>query len=123
MATTRPMRFARCAPPAWTAKRMSFGGSSTPVFREAFPNSFARWREAETLLQSAHSERELTTIGHKAREALQEFAPELGARHEPLAVNGNPALVKRRLGAVIAKLRPQLGEARAALLEALGDYA
>jgi hypothetical protein len=93
------------------------------VFREAYPNSFARWAEAETLLRSASSERELTTIGHKAREAMQEFATEIVARYEPAEVDADPALVKRRLGAVIAMFRPQLGKARANLLEALGDYA
>jgi hypothetical protein len=92
------------------------------AFRAAYPLAFARWAEAETLLWGADSEREFTTVGHKAREAMQEFATEVVQRYQPADVDLNPTAVNRRLGAVIAMLLPSLGDARATLLKALGDY-
>lgn len=92
------------------------------AFRSAYPDAHARWTEAEALLWSAQSEREFTTVGHKCREAMQEFATELVARYQPSEVDPDPAKVDRRLGAVIAMFLPSLGESRAALLMALGDY-
>ena len=89
-------------------------------FRESYPKAFARWTEAEQALRSP--ETELTTVGHKAREAMQEFATELVDRYGPTAVEPNPVLVNKRLGAVIAKYLPWLGDARTGVLVALGDY-
>ena len=92
------------------------------AFRAAYPRAFARWAEAETLLWGADSEREFTTVGHKAREAMQEFATEVVQRYQPADADANPTAVNRRLGAVIAMLLPSLGDARVTLLKALGDY-
>lgn len=92
------------------------------AFQAAFPRASSLWREAEALLWSAESDADLTTIGHKAREAMQAFATELIGLYEPPEVEPNPVLVNRRLGAVIAASEPRLGEKRAALLKALGDY-
>jgi hypothetical protein len=92
------------------------------AFRTAYPVAFARWSDAEALLWGAGSEREFTTVGHKAREAMQEFATEVVERYQPPDVDPNPAAVNRRLGAVIAMFLPSLGDARATLLKALGDY-
>lgn len=91
-------------------------------FKADYPNSYAKWAEADELLWQADSARDFTTIGHKVREALQEFATEAIDRYEPPGVEGNIALVNKRLGAVIAVFLPSLGERRAALLVALGDY-
>ena len=92
------------------------------AFRTAYPVSYARWAEAEVLLWSANSDREFTTIGHKTREALQEFATEVVQRYKPPDVDEDPAHVNRRLGATIAMYRENLGEARSKHLEALGGY-
>ena len=92
------------------------------AFRAAYPVASARWAEAETLLWGADGEREFTTVGHKAREAMQEFATEVVQRYQPPDADENPAAVNRRLGAVIAMLLPSLGDARATLLKALGAY-
>lgn len=94
----------------------------TQAFQAAFPRAYALWSEAEALLWSAESDADFTTIGHKAREAMQVFATELIERHEPPEVEPNLALVNRRLGAVIAAHKSRLGEKRGALLKALGDY-
>jgi hypothetical protein len=91
-------------------------------FREAYPEAYARWSEAESLLWGARSQRELTTVGHKAREAMQEFATEVVRRYDPPDVDPSPAAVNRRLGSAIAMFLPSLGKARAGLLTALGDY-
>jgi hypothetical protein len=92
------------------------------AFQEAFPRAYALWGEAEGLLWSAESDTDFTTIGHKAREAMQAFATELVERYRPPEVEPSPVLVNKRLGAVIAAFEPRLGERRAALLRALGDY-
>lgn len=92
------------------------------AFRTAHPRAYALWTEAEALLWSAESDTDFTTIGHKAREAMQAFATELVERYRPPDVDTNPVLVNKRLGAVIAIHESRLGEKRAALLKALGDY-
>ena len=92
------------------------------VFKAAYPSAYAKWSEADALLWRADSEREFTTIGHKGREALQEFASEVMARYAPSNPEVNAALVNKRLGAVTAMFVPRLGESRAALLKALGNY-
>lgn len=60
--------------------------------------------------------------GLRVREALEEFATETVERYRPAEVETNPALVNKRLGAVIAKLLPVVQGKRAVLLRALGDY-
>ena len=92
------------------------------AFKAEYPNAYAKWSEAEALLWRSDSERDFTTIGHKVREALQGFAGEVVARYEPPDPEPNSALVNKRLGAVIAMFLPELGERRAELLKALGDY-
>ncbi len=92
------------------------------AFHAEYPASYMLWSEAEALLWSADSARELTTIGHKAREAMQTFATEVVERYGPSNVDADPAHVNRRLGAVIEMRLPALGDARAGLLKAVGDY-
>jgi len=66
-------------------------------------------------------EDELTTIGHKLREAMQAFASDLVSEHRLTDVDPDPSHARARLGAVIAVQRENLGEARRKILEALGD--
>jgi hypothetical protein len=94
----------------------------THAFRAAYPEAYEQWSDAERRLWGADSERELTTIGLKAREALQTFATEVVERYQPPAPDPDKAKVNLRLGVVIAMLLPALGEKRAAHLRALGDY-
>jgi hypothetical protein len=93
-----------------------------PAFRTAYPKAYEQWADAEALLWSAESEADFTTIGHKVREAMQVFATEFVERYRPPNVDANIQHVDRRLGAVIAANESRLGEKRAALLKALGDY-
>jgi hypothetical protein len=62
----------------------------------------------------------LTAIGHHAREAMQAFATAMVEEHQPPDVDPDVAHVERRLGAVIALRRRELGDARRDALEALG---
>jgi hypothetical protein len=91
-------------------------------FRSAYPEAYARWREAADLLWGADSDRELSTIGHKCREAIQEFVTALIDRHEPPNVNPDKAKTRERLSAVLYMHRAALGEKRSALLDALFGY-
>ncbi len=91
-------------------------------FQGAYPGAYARWREAADLLWGAESQRELSTIGHKCREAIQEFVTALVERHQPPSVNPDKAMTRDRLSAVVKLRRPQLGEARSELLDALFGY-
>ena len=90
-------------------------------FQSAYPGAYARWREAADLLWGADSGRELSTIGHKCREAIQEFATALVERHQPPEVETDKAKTRARLSAVVTLRRPQLGETRSDLLDALID--
>jgi hypothetical protein len=92
------------------------------AFRTVYSAAYERWAEAEALLWRADSDRELTTVGHKAREAVQQFATTLVDRFHPPEVDPDPAHVNRRIGAVIALLSHQVGDARGALLNVLGDH-
>jgi hypothetical protein len=92
------------------------------AFKAEYPNAYAKWSEAEALLWRSDSEQEFTTIGHKVREALQEFAGEVVARYDPPNPEQDATKINRRLGAVIAMFLPTLGERRAEHLKALGDY-
>jgi hypothetical protein len=90
-------------------------------FRAAYPGAFEPWADAEGLLWADDAGAELTTIGHKIREAMQAFATAMVAEHQPPGVDPDPAHARARLGAVIAAERGRLGDARRTALEALGD--
>lgn len=49
-------------------------GIASDRFAQAFPGAFEPWANAERLLFGDDAEAQLTTIGHKAREAVQGFA-------------------------------------------------
>ncbi len=94
---------------------------NSPAFQAAYPLAYERWREAAALLGSPDAERELTTIGHKAREAAQEFASALVELDAPPDASDNPAHTVQRVRTVLAVHAERLTEARA-LLEALVAY-
>lgn len=91
-------------------------------FQANYPQAYARWSEAASLLWHADSSSELSTIGHKCREAMQEFVTALIALHGAQDAPPDKALTRQRLRAVIAPRRPVIGEARYELLEELFDY-
>lgn len=92
------------------------------ALREKCPLAYEKWSEAEELLWSAESAKELSTIGHKIREASHEFAIALVAEYEPSDVDPDIAKVKNRLRAVINLHRSELGETRSTFLVSLLNY-
>lgn len=90
--------------------------------RATAPVAYEKWIEAERLLWSANSENELSTIGHKLREALQDFASALVEIHHPPEVNPDATKTLDRLSAVIKQHHPGLGERRLRLFNGLFDY-
>lgn len=91
-------------------------------FRSSYPIALDRWDEAVDLLWGADAQRELTTIGHKCREAMQAFAAALVERHAPAKVAPQQSHTVARVRAVLEKRRPGLSDRHAALLEALLAY-
>jgi hypothetical protein len=90
-------------------------------FAEAFPKVFEPWADAEKLLFAEDTEAQLTTVGHKVREAAQAFATSMIAAYgadEPVA---DVKAVKKRLGAVIAYNLTRLGPTHQKVLENIGN--
>jgi len=92
------------------------------AFRSAFPVAYGLWAEAADLLWGDDSERQQTTIGHKAREAMQACTNALVERYQPADVPTNPASVVARLRSVIEANRSRLGDARTELLYGMVGY-
>lgn len=90
-------------------------------FRQGFILAFDKWAQAEALLWSEETPRQLTTIGHLCREAMQAFAGELATRLN-VEVVGDPAKTVARLRACVAAGKKQLAEAHHQLLDALVSY-
>jgi hypothetical protein len=93
-----------------------------PNFRTRFPLAYERLAAAEQMLWQANPQDDLTTIGHKLREAIQQFATSMVETHRPPDVEPDPAKAKSRLRAVVETNRDRLGERKSDLLSALLDY-
>jgi hypothetical protein len=91
-------------------------------FQRTCPGAFELWREAADLLWASDAGTQLTTIGHKSREAMQAFATALVTRHDPPGVNTDPTKTLDRVSAVLLMYRPRLGGGRIQLLDALFGY-
>ncbi len=91
-------------------------------FRARYPVAYARWKDAIELLWGEDSEQELSTIGHKCREAMQEFATELLALHGVECEQTDKAKTRERFSATVNSRRADLGERKSELLDALFGY-
>ena len=91
-------------------------------FRTRNDAAYRSFTEAERLLWGPDSQKQLTAVGHHAREALQAFATALVERHQPPEVNPDPTKTFDRLSAVVNLHRPQLGKGRSDFLDALFGY-
>jgi len=80
-------------------------------FSKRYPSAYQRLRDAENLLWDSDSNRQLTTIGHICREAMQEFATSLVEQHRPRDVDNDKAHTVSRVRAVINLHDKKLGEA------------
>lgn len=90
-------------------------------FRKRYPNAFAKWREAASLLWEADTEQKLTVIGHLCREALQEFTTHLVGEFQPPDVDSEKSHTIARLKAVLERLI-HLGSTEKPFLDALISY-
>ena len=88
-------------------------------FMERFPDACQRWSEANELLRSSTPEQDLTTVGHKAREAMQRFASALVDRYQPPGVEADVAKTINRMKAVVDVAAPDASSRRRAVLDAL----
>jgi hypothetical protein len=98
------------------------GYLSSESFQRTFPTAYRKWSEAETLLWAIDSERQLSSIGHLCREAMQEFASALISRYAPPTFNPDPAKTVARVKAVLEHRASTLGSKEKAFLEALLSY-
>jgi hypothetical protein len=90
-------------------------------FAAAFPQAFGPWADAEALLWGDDAGAQLSTVGHKVREAVQAFATAAIERYGADDPSPDVKLVKKRLGAVIAHNRGWLSDAKRRVLEDLGN--
>jgi hypothetical protein len=95
---------------------------SSDAFAARYREAFTKWKNAEKLLWQEESIRHLTTIGHLCRECMQLFVTRLIELHGIRDADTDPAKTVNRLRSVIEARRPQIGNRRADLLDALVDY-
>ena len=91
-------------------------------FQQRYARAFHKWKDADALLWESDSERQLTTIGHLCREAIQEFASSLVAYHQPQEVDPNKAHDIARIRAVIELQASYLGDREKEYLITLISY-
>jgi hypothetical protein len=91
-------------------------------FRERYPAAYQRWADAAVVLWGPDGPEQLSTIGHMTREAMQEFAAALIARHAVEGADADTAKTINRLRSVIDHHRERLGERDRLLLDALVTY-
>lgn len=91
-------------------------------FRERFGAAYDRLAAAEEMLWQSKPEDDLTTIGHKLREAIQQFGTAMVEQHQPPDVDPDPTKTKNRLRAVLEMHRDRIGESKSDLLNALLEY-
>jgi len=92
----------------------------TERFQAAYPNAHQMWKSAEAKLWGDDSDRELTTIGHLCREALQEFADALIRRAKLDGSHPDKTKTMNRIRAVLE--RKVASETDRELLESLMAY-
>lgn len=91
----------------------------TDETRQRYPDCIKLLEDAASLFWSDNRDSNLSTIGHKCREALQEFS---SALYQEICPN-NEALPKEKtrskLRAVIEKIKPEIGDSNHDLTDAL----
>jgi hypothetical protein len=94
---------------------------ASEAFAVGYPGAFEPWAEAEQLLFGHDPESQLATIGFKLRDATQAFAAALVEQYKPSREERDPTRVKNRLKSVVETYKSQLGDRRAAVLNAMVD--
>jgi hypothetical protein len=91
-------------------------------FHQNYPVAYQKWVEAEDMLWGSDSERQLTTIGHLCREAVQEFVTHLVEQYKPANAPEDKASTVARMRAVFNQRKGNLGDKEIACLNALLVY-
>ncbi|MDH5468477.1 MAG: hypothetical protein OEY25_13760 [Candidatus Aminicenantes bacterium] len=91
-------------------------------FQREYPKAYEKWAEAESLLWKTDTSKQLTTIGHLCRDAIQEFMDTLYTQIKPTGEPIPKRLTKNRLKKIIEAKSKQLGETERKFLGLLIDY-
>jgi hypothetical protein len=91
-------------------------------FQRRYPVAYSKWSQAESLLWSSDSEASFTTIGHLAREAMQEFAAVLVECFHPIGVESDPAKTVSRIRSVLNSRSASIGTTTKDFSDALLAY-
>lgn len=113
---------ARKGQPLERVQNVSRDYLTSAAFQRRYPAAYAKWSQAESLLWSSDSVASFTTIGHLAREAMQDFATALVERFHPAAVESDRAKTVSRIRAVLNARSTSIGTTEKPFLEALLAY-
>lgn len=91
-------------------------------FRSRYLRAGELWSDASAMLWRADSRDKVIAVSSKAREAMWEFASALVEWHGAHGASRVSSETLDRVSSVIEMYRPQLGDSRCALLEALLSY-
>jgi hypothetical protein len=95
---------------------------SSDRFLQNYPEAYKKWVDAENMLWKSESEKQLTTIGHLCREAIQEFANILIGQFQPPNADSEKSHDVRRIEAILKFRAAELGQTEKPFLEALLGY-
>lgn len=91
-------------------------------FRSRYSDAYRKWLEAEALLWGTDPGKQLTTIGHHCREAMQEFAEVLVKIHNPPNIDPDKARTVSRLKAINKHRSAAFGDTMERFLGTLVDH-
>lgn len=91
-------------------------------FQTHYPIAYQKWTEAEKLLWSSDTQKQLTVIGHLCREAMQEFSDSLIWQYQPAETNSDKAKTVDRIRRVLDLRKESLGSTEKDFLDALLPY-
>jgi hypothetical protein len=91
-------------------------------FQKEYPKAYEKWAEAEKLLWETETSKQLTTIGHLCREAVQEFMNTLYTQIKAPGEEIPKNATKQRLRKIIEAKPKPLGETERKFLDLLHDY-
>lgn len=92
------------------------------AFKEKYASAYQKWARAESMLWTSDSEKQLTTIGHLCREAMQEFVTALVNYYKLSDAEKDISKTTRRIMAVLKYHADKLGETEKPFIEALFHY-
>ena len=91
-------------------------------FQKEYPKAYEKWAEAENLLWKTDTSKQLTTIGHKCRETIQEFMDILYTQIKPPGEQIPKKSTKARLEKIIEARTKQLGKTERKFLNLLYNF-